>query len=200
MGVQRQHKIFALARSGYESLFRLRLTPEDEEAVEARKKELGEDSVVGIHVRRGDGKAKAFQWKETGFQVPNTHYAEAIAGVKNMTVVLASDDAAVYAANEFTGHEPAQRKDPAPTRLSGGFTKEAFLAAGRERKTAIGREYLRDIKILGETAGRAGGKMFCDGASATCRILGVVMGWGRAVEEGGWKNVDGDRGWFGVDW
>ena len=199
MGVQRQHEIFALAREGYESLFRLRLLPEDEEAVEARKTELGEGGVAGIHVRRGDGVATAFKWKETGAQVPNTHYAKAVAGVEN-TVVLASDDPAVYSASEFTAREHAQNHDPAPARLLGGFTNEAFLAASTAEKNAIGREYLRDVKVLGEAAGRTGGKMFCDAASATCRVLGVVMGWQNAVDEEGWKNVDGDRDWFGVDW
>ena len=64
---------------------------------------------------------------------------------------------------------------------------------------AIGREYLRDVKVLGESD-RSDGKMFCDAASATCRVLGVVMGCQIVVEEEGWKNVDGDREWFGVDW
>jgi hypothetical protein len=204
MGVQRQHKIFALARSGYESLFRLRLTAEDEESVEARKREIGEgeDGVIGVHVRRGDGKAKSFQWKATGGQVPNEHYAEIVSGVANAntTVVLASDDAAVYSAAEFEGYVPAQEQSAAAARFTGGFTGEAYRSADRDQVVAIGREYLRDIKVLGELAAGVGGRVFCDGASATCRVLAVMMGWERAVEEEGWKNIDGDRGWFGVDW
>jgi hypothetical protein len=33
-----------------------------------------------------------------------------------------------------------------------------------------------------------------------CRLLAVMMGWERAMEKGGWVNVDGDFGWTGVEW
>ncbi|KAK7510727.1 uncharacterized protein IWZ02DRAFT_427610 [Phyllosticta citriasiana] len=65
-GVMRQHRIFALAREGYESLFRLR--SDDADYVTERMRAL-QDSVhqskgltVGMHVRRGDRHPFEFQY------------------------------------------------------------------------------------------------------------------------------------------
>ncbi|CUS12921.1 unnamed protein product, partial [Tuber aestivum] len=210
MGVQRQHKIFALARSGYEALFRLRLSPADEEAVEARKNQLEEEGgnrkVLAVQIRRGDGKDKAFEWRKTG-HVPVSHYADLISSATanaggNATVLLSSDDPEVYSLAEFASYTPAQLPPPPPdTRniLPGGWTRQAFgdaRAGESEAVTNMAREYFRDVKILGEAAST----LFCGGNGNTCRVLAVVMGWQTAVEEKGWVNVDDGRGWFGVDW
>lgn len=210
MRVQRQHKIFALARSGYEALFRLRLSAADEEAVELRKKQLeeetgGNEKVLAVQIRRGDGKDKAFEWRETG-HVPVSHYADLISSAAaaaggNATVLLSSDDPEIYSLPEFANYIPAQSLPPSPnTRdlLPGGWTRQAFenARASEGGVVDLAREYFRDVKILGETTE----KLFCGGNGNTCRVMAVVMGWQKAVEEEGWVNVDDGRGWFGVDW
>ncbi|PWW76184.1 hypothetical protein C7212DRAFT_24825, partial [Tuber magnatum] len=122
MGVQRQHKIFALARSGYEALLRLRLSPADEEAVEVRKKQLegeaGSKKVLAVQIRRGDGKDKAFEWRKTG-HVPVSHYADLASSASatagdNTTILLSSDDPEMYTLTEFAGYTPAQPLPPPP--------------------------------------------------------------------------------------
>jgi len=211
MRVQRQHKIFAFARSGYEALFRLRLSAADEEAVEMRKKQLekeaGNNEVLAAQIRRGDGKDKAFEWRETG-HVSVSHYADLISSAAaaagdNATVLLSSDDPEIYSLPEFADYTPAQLVPPSQSTrslLPGGWTRQAFENAraggGEVAVVDMAREYFRDVKILGETAG----KLFCGGNGNTCRVLAVVMGWQKAVEEEGWVNVDGGGGWFGVDW
>ncbi|KAG0635758.1 hypothetical protein HOY80DRAFT_926728 [Tuber brumale] len=210
MRVQRQHKIFALARSGYESLFRLRLSPADEEAVEVRKKQVreerGNEKVLAAQIRRGDGKDKAFEWRGTG-HVPVSRYADLISAASaaaggNTTVLLSSDDPEIYSLPEFANYTPAQPIPPSPSTrslLPGGWTRQAFesaRASGSEAVADLAREYFRDVKILGETAGG----LFCGGNGNTCRVLAVIMGWQTAVEEEGWVNVDDGRGWFGIDW
>ncbi|RPA95689.1 hypothetical protein L873DRAFT_1837066 [Choiromyces venosus 120613-1] len=207
MRVQRQHKIFALARAGYESLFRLRLAGADEEAVEVRKKQLegenGNGQILAVQIRRGDGKDKAFEWRETG-HVPTSHYAHLVStalasAVGNTTVLLTSDSADVYSLQEFGTYTPAQTSAPGYSRIPGGWNRVSFQALSANMTDAVvdlAREYFRDVKIVGETAG----KVFCGGNGNTCRVLAVVMGWRKAVEEEGWVNVDDGRGWFGVDW
>lgn len=53
----------------------------------------------------------------------------------------------------------------------------------------IGRAYLLDLAVLGESEG-----VVCAVSSATCRLLGVMLGWD-AMKEGKWVNVDDGRAW-----
>ena len=53
----------------------------------------------------------------------------------------------------------------------------------------VGRAYLLDLAVLGESDG-----VVCGISSATCRLLGVMLGWD-AVKEGKWVNVDDGRAW-----
>ena len=53
----------------------------------------------------------------------------------------------------------------------------------------VGRAYLLDLAVLGESEG-----VVCAVSSATCRVLGVMLGWD-AVREGRWVNVDDGRSW-----
>lgn len=53
----------------------------------------------------------------------------------------------------------------------------------------VGRAYLLDLAVLGESDG-----VVCAISSATCRLLGVMLGWD-AVKEGKWVNVDDRRSW-----
>ncbi|KAF2765166.1 hypothetical protein EJ03DRAFT_247692, partial [Teratosphaeria nubilosa] len=53
----------------------------------------------------------------------------------------------------------------------------------------VGRAYLLDLAVLGEADG-----VVCAVSSATCRVLGVMVGW-EGVVGGSWVNVDDGRGW-----
>lgn len=60
----------------------------------------------------------------------------------------------------------------------------------------VGRAYLMDLAVLG----RASDKVVCTVSSMGCRVLAVMMGWEKAIDTGGWINVDGQFEWRGVDW
>ena len=64
-----------------------------------------------------------------------------------------------------------------------------------ELRQAVARAYLLDLAVLGQTD-----RIVCAVSSHTCRVLAVMLGWERAVENGEWRNVDGDWSWRGLDW
>lgn len=192
MGVFRLEGVFGLAREGYEGLFRMGVRSGDLATVEERKKRTP-DPVVAVHVRRGDGRAVAWEFRESGY-VPLGVYVDAVKGAGGGNVVYASDDPGVYSAGEFAGFEAAQGGVP-----EGAFVAGEFWRMSVEERVEVGRRYVRDLKTLGEMAGRKGCAV-CGGGSVTCRLVAVVMGWDRAVVKGGWVNVDGGFDWHGVDW
>ncbi|PNY20404.1 Uncharacterized protein TCAP_07422 [Tolypocladium capitatum] len=63
-------------------------------------------------------------------------------------------------------------------------------------RSFVGRAYMMDLAVL---AG-ASDKVVCAVSAMGCRMLGVMMGWERAVEKGDWVNVDGGYGWGGLGW
>lgn len=63
-------------------------------------------------------------------------------------------------------------------------------------RSLIGRAYMMDLAVL---AG-ASDHVVCAVSAMGCRLLGVMMGWERGISGGGWKNVDGDYGWTGIEW
>ncbi|RDA95957.1 hypothetical protein CP533_5839 [Ophiocordyceps camponoti-saundersi (nom. inval.)] len=59
----------------------------------------------------------------------------------------------------------------------------------------IARAYVMDLAVL---AG-ASDKVVCAVSAMGCRLLAVMMGWDRAMEQGEWVNVDGGhQGWTGL--
>ncbi|KAK0392597.1 hypothetical protein NLU13_2092 [Sarocladium strictum] len=60
----------------------------------------------------------------------------------------------------------------------------------------VGRAYMMDLAVL---AG-ASDHVVCGVSAMGCRLLAVMMGWERAMEKGGWVNVDGDFAWTGIEW
>lgn len=74
--------------------------------------------------------------------------------------------------------------------LGGGDKIPPEAAAMRE---VVARAYLLDLTVLGQADA-----VVCAVSSAACRVLGVMLGWERAVQKGLWVNVDGDYGWQGV--
>ncbi|KAF1943412.1 hypothetical protein EJ02DRAFT_443312 [Clathrospora elynae] len=130
MRVQRQHKIFALARTGYEALFKLRT--DDDEYVSSRALELyghvkSEGGLsIGMHVRRGDKHPLEYQYAED--YIPLSRYIDTarelyidlvesknnnnkrklLGGENPLTsrhtsskMILTSDDPLVYASQEL---------------------------------------------------------------------------------------------------
>ena len=99
------------------------------------------------------------------------------------------------------------------TGWEGGFYSGLFFGLGREKehhslshndtsgvptapseqslrlRELVGRAYLLDLAVLSPSDG-----VVCAVSSATCRVLGVMMGWD-AVKDGRWVNVDDGRAW-----
>jgi hypothetical protein len=93
----------------------------------------------------------------------------------------------------------------------GGFYSSLFFALGRGRpgtesaaiddeekilpehtarmRELVGRAYVLDLAILGASDG-----VVCAVSSASCRVLGAMLGWD-AIKDGRWMNVDDGRPW-----
>jgi hypothetical protein len=66
--------------------------------------------------------------------------------------------------------------------------------AAMQVRQLVGRAYLLDLAVLGQSDA-----VVCGVSAAGCRILGVMMGWEKAVLKGEWRNVDkGAAGWKGL--
>ncbi|KAL5345652.1 hypothetical protein ACLOAV_009406 [Pseudogymnoascus australis] len=125
-GNPRQKPIFALARLGYEALFRLR--PEDAQSVASRVAELramvahpdAPGRVVAMHIRHGDAHPLDFQYRDA--YIPTPHYVSAAQGLleqhfpgnmgamqrERSVLVVASDDPDVYTDEDLAGVVRAQ--------------------------------------------------------------------------------------------
>ncbi|KAI2619397.1 hypothetical protein GGS26DRAFT_331262 [Hypomontagnella submonticulosa] len=55
----------------------------------------------------------------------------------------------------------------------------------------IGRAYTLDLAVLGQ----ASDAVICTMSATGCRLLAVIMGWEKAMEDGKWVNIDGDYQW-----
>lgn len=55
----------------------------------------------------------------------------------------------------------------------------------------IGRAYMLDLAVLGQ----ASDVVICTMSAMGCRLLAVIMGWEKAMEEERWVNIDGDFRW-----
>ncbi|KAI3401926.1 hypothetical protein diail_6486 [Diaporthe ilicicola] len=162
-----QRELFALARDGYEALFRLNSA--DREYVvnrvaeqRARTASAAEGAaaahagrIVGVHVRHGDRHPLEFQYADS--YIPLAAYADAAHARLNATlggdhaiartkslVVIASDDPLVYDADEFRGAARAQEQ----IRLAG--KEELPPASSRPDKSVM-------HKFVDETFGWEGG-------------------------------------------
>ncbi|PHH60044.1 hypothetical protein CDD81_2173 [Ophiocordyceps australis] len=63
-------------------------------------------------------------------------------------------------------------------------------------RSLVARAYAMDLAVL---AG-ASDYVVCAVSATGCRLLGVMMGWERAITRGNWINVDGEYGWSGLMW
>lgn len=165
-----QRELFAMARTGYDALFRL--VGADRDYVSNRLAELrarttsaaegaaahGTGKIVGVHVRHGDRHPLEFQYADS--YIPLAIYADAAHARLNTTlgggdhalpsmartkslVILASDDPLVYHADEFRGAARAQEQ----IRLAG---KEELPQNSKPDKSVM-------HKFVDETFGWEGG-------------------------------------------
>jgi hypothetical protein len=104
------------------------------------------------------------------------------------------------------------------TGWEGGFYRDVFFSLGQpvgnaedmkkvnEENSAVpesamklrelvGRAYLLDLSVLSKAD-----TVVCTVSSTSCRLLAVMMGWGSAVQEGKWRNIDGQFDWKGIMW
>ncbi|KAK4500468.1 hypothetical protein PRZ48_008657 [Zasmidium cellare] len=72
---------------------------------------------------------------------------------------------------------------------AGRAHEEKIPAQALKLRELVGRAYLLDLAVLGESDG-----VVCAVSSATCRVLGVMLG-ADALKEGRWMNVDDGRPW-----
>ncbi|KAI1368802.1 hypothetical protein F5Y08DRAFT_229428 [Xylaria arbuscula] len=58
----------------------------------------------------------------------------------------------------------------------------------------VGRAYAMDLAVLSE----ASDSIICTMSAMGCRLLGVMMGWDKAMVRGNWVNIDGSFSWTGI--
>jgi len=98
-----------------------------------------------------------------------------------------------YSALFYSLGRPSTFEKPGHSRSSNiddaGRYEELFSEEAVHMRELIGRAYLLDLAVLG-----ASDSVVCASSSATCRLLGVMLGWD-AVKDGRWMNVDDGRVW-----
>lgn len=60
----------------------------------------------------------------------------------------------------------------------------------------LARAYLLDLAVLSE----ASDAIVCTVSATGCKLLAVMMGWDKALEQERWRNVDGEFEWSGISW
>lgn len=93
----------------------------------------------------------------------------------------------------------AERKNNAAATAAPGDYSKSMEPPSEQTlrlRSFIGRAYMMDLAVL---AG-ASDKVVCAVSAMGCRMLGVMMGWERAMEKGAWVNVDGGYSWSGLSW
>jgi hypothetical protein len=60
----------------------------------------------------------------------------------------------------------------------------------------VGRAYLMDLAVLEG----ASDTVICAVSAMGCKLLAVMMGWEKAVEQEQWVNLENMFGWRGVMW
>ncbi len=83
---------------------------------------------------------------------------------------------------------PASAAEQPDTKL--GMTDEV-----KRLRELVGRAYVLDLMVLGRSD-----RIVCTVSSMGCRLLAVMMGWEKAIDEGAWVNIDGDFEWRGISW
>ncbi|KAI5817225.1 hypothetical protein BZA77DRAFT_245206, partial [Pyronema omphalodes] len=202
-GSARQKRIFQLVESGYKALFHLQ--PALETEAKKRIRQLTETAGAGewlvIHVRRGDYVPRTWAWHEG--VIPLEVFVDFALGMgdagNQARVAVVSDDGEVPGAPQLAGSYAVAGMGG----MKGGYRPQELIKMTVEERVTVGREFLIQLRVVAELAKRGGvekGGVLCAGGSATCRLLAVMLGWEKAIENERWKDIDGDMGWWGVDW
>lgn len=77
---------------------------------------------------------------------------------------------------------------------SDGVETVVLSAEATRLRSLIGRSYMLDLAILGQGTD----VIICTVSSTGCRLMAVIMGWEKAMEDGNWMNIDGNYLWTGV--
>ncbi|KAK3300257.1 uncharacterized protein B0H64DRAFT_10723 [Chaetomium fimeti] len=84
----------------------------------------------------------------------------------------------------------------APDASPGSGNYAAPSAETLRLRSLVGRAYVMDLTVLAD----ASDVVVCTVSAVGCRLLAVMMGWERAMDEGNWVNIDGGYGWLGLEW
>ncbi|KAL9062630.1 MAG: hypothetical protein Q9157_008755 [Trypethelium eluteriae] len=76
-----------------------------------------------------------------------------------------------------------ERRDAAST--GGEASTDSISEEASKLRELLGRAYMLDLAVLG-----GGDGVVCGASAMGCRLLAVMMGWERAIEQGMWVNVD----------
>lgn len=61
-------------------------------------------------------------------------------------------------------------------------------------RSLVGRAYLMDLAVLAQ----ASDSVICTISATGCRLMAVMMGWEKAIDQEHWVNVDGSFSWSGL--
>ncbi|KYK55625.1 hypothetical protein DCS_07588 [Drechmeria coniospora] len=91
-----------------------------------------------------------------------------------------------------------RRNNAAATPAPGDMSAPSSPASEQTLKlrSFIGRAYVMDLAVLA----RSSDHVVCAVSAMGCRLLAVMMGWERGMEQGRWVNVDGRYPWNGLGW
>ncbi|KAF4636094.1 hypothetical protein G7Y89_g1995 [Cudoniella acicularis] len=133
------------------------------------------------------------QIRLAGKQPAGTPKPSGIAGMRNFVDETVGWEGGFFAGMFWSlgkpSSVPANAVEPPDTNLPP--TEEALRL-----RELVGRAYLMDLAVLGQ----ASDKVVCTVSSMGCKLLAVMMGWEKAIERGGFVNIDGDFEWRGVSW
>lgn len=98
------------------------------------------------------------------------------------------------------GSPPASKNEPhlRPRSMEVTDTESFRFHPSKEAlrlRELVGRAYLLDLAVLGQADA-----VVCGVSSIGCRLLAVMLGWDKAIEQERWKNVDGTWHWKGIIW
>ncbi|RYO81414.1 hypothetical protein DL766_002185 [Monosporascus sp. MC13-8B] len=83
---------------------------------------------------------------------------------------------------------------PSPNKVNAVDASQAPLGPSDETmrlRGLIGRAYVMDLAVLGQ----ASDVVICTMSAMGCRLIAVIMGWEKSMEEKRWVNIDGDYWW-----
>ena len=91
-----------------------------------------------------------------------------------------------------------ERRNSAPDNIVRDLSGDVRVPPSTEAlklRAHVARSYFLDLAVVGQTD-----RIVCTTSSAGCRVLAVMMGWEKAIEQKHWVNIDGQWDWTGIKW